>query len=127
MILKKRYLALVGMITLILLGMSTIPVTATHEQEHRANYVYSFGMFYLECTTIEGIEDEDYIGGLHDVTLSTECTEFYLLTFPIWGTTLIEEPATLSIHMEHFFGNIDSCPYGVEIAGFCKNISWEQL
>ena len=107
--------------------MSTIPVTATHEQENSANPVYKFGVFVLECSTVEGLKEGDYVGGLYDVTLSASCTEFIILTFPIWGTTIIEEPVDLSIHMEHFFGNIDTCPNGVEIVGFCKNISWEQL
>ena len=125
---KKRSLAMIGILTIMILIMSTIPVTATNEKEGSSSAVFKYGMFVLTCTNTEGLQEEEHVGGLSDVDFTASSNEFIILTFPIWGTTILDDNVEIHIQMEHFFGVIQTNHDGeVEVLGICKNISWELI
>lgn len=123
---KKRIVVFICVLLIITIFTSSLPVTATKEKKCRSESVFSFGAFLLTATDIEGITDNDHLGGLSDLDIIATSQQFMIATFPIWGTTIIEYETEIHITIENFLGIIETDFNGqTQVMGICKNIAWE--
>jgi hypothetical protein len=122
---KKISISLVGILFISLFVLGAIPSSA-NEEEHVHGSTYAFGAFLLTARNVDGIPENEHMGGLGDLDFTATSTEFMIYTVPFWGTTIIDEETDIHIHMDNFFGLISTYSDGtVEIMGLCKNIGWE--
>jgi len=92
---------------------------------------YRYGFIIIETTStsgsISGIPDNEHVGSLHDVDITTNggCISLFF-TYPVWGSAINFRNEDVHIQMENFLGV--SVLYSGNIGclvGICKNISWE--
>ena len=113
-------------ISTIILGANTI--TADEEKESIAAIEqYDFGFIVLDCNSISGIPENEHVGGLNEVDLTTQgLTQGVIFTIPIWGSAIVIENNQIHLHMDNFFGVSVSYSCGAgSIVGIGKNIEWE--
>ncbi|MHA2431585.1 MAG: hypothetical protein ACXACC_11235 [Promethearchaeota archaeon] len=123
---KKRIGVLIGVLLIITIFTSSIGVTATTEKEPNPEPVFKYGAFVLTSKNIEGLKADDHVGGLSNLDIVALTDEFIIATFPIWGTTIIDEEVEVHITIESFLGVIQTYSCGkIQVVGICKNIAWE--
>lgn len=123
---KKRIGVLIGILVMITIYTSSMGVTATNEKESNLEPVFKYGAFVLTCTNIEGINDNNHVGGLSNLDITALTDEFIIATYPIWGTTIIQEEVQVHITIENFLGVIQTYSSGkIQVVGICQNIAWE--
>jgi len=123
---EKRVVILIGILLMATFFTSSISVSAYNDREFTSETAFKYGVFVLTCINIEGINQNNHIGGLSNLNITAISEEFIIATFPIWGTTVIENEVEIHITMEHFFGVVKTYGNGhVELMGLCKNIAWE--
>ena len=123
---KKRAVILIGILLMVMFFTSSISVTAYNDREFASENVFEYGAFLLTCINIEGMNQNNHIGGLSNLNITVTSEQFIIATYPIWGTTLIENEVEIHITMENFFGIVQTYSNGhIELIGFCKNIAWE--
>lgn len=125
---KKRIGVLIGILLMIIIYTNSIGITATNEKESNLGPVFKYGAFVLTCTNIDGINDYDHVGGLSNLDITASTDGFIIATYPIWGTTIIEEEVQVHITIENFLGVIQTYSSGkIQLVGICQNIAWEIL
>jgi hypothetical protein len=123
---KKSIGILIGVFLTITIYTSSIGVSATIEKEPNLEPVFEYGAFVLTSTNIEGLKTDDHVGGLSNLDIVASTDEFIIATFPIWGTTIIDEEVQVHITIESFLGVIQTYSNGkIQVLGICKNIAWE--
>ena len=123
---KKRVVFLIGILLMITIFTCSISVTANNDQDFRSETVFKYGVFVLTCSDIEGVNQNNHIGGLSNLNITATSEQFIIATFPIWGTTLIENEVEIHLTMENFLGIVQTDRNGhIELIGLCKNIAWE--
>lgn len=125
---KKRIGILIGFMLTITFLSSSFAVTATNEVESSSDTVYNFGAFVLTCSDIEGINTDYHVGGLSDLDFTATSEQFVIATYPMWGTTILENEVEIHITIENFLGVIQTKSCGqIQVIGLCKNIAWELI
>lgn len=113
-------------ISTIILG--NITITANEEKENIATIeTYDFGFIVLDCNSISGLPENEHVGGLNEVDITTSgLTQGIIFTMPIWGSAIVIENNNIHLHMDNFFGVSVSYSCGAgSIVGIGKNIEWE--
>ena len=125
---RKIYVLSIGFlfISTIILGTNTI--TANEEMENIATIeTYDFGFIALDCWNVLGLPEDEHVGGLNEVDLTTNgLTQGIIFTMPAWGSKILIENNEIHIHMDNFLGVSVSYSCGAgSIVGIGKNIEWE--
>ena len=125
---KKICVFSIGILFISTIFLSANPITANEEKEVIINSeTYEYGFIVLDCNTISGIPENEHVGGLNEVDITTEgLTQGVIFTMPIWGSAIVIENNNIHLHMDNFFGVSVSYSCGAgSIVGFGKNIEWE--
>jgi hypothetical protein len=125
---KKIYVLSIGFlfISTIILGTNTI--IANEEKENILTIeAYDFGFIVLDCNSISGLPENEHVGGLNEVYLTTQgLTQGIIFTMPVWGSAIVIEDNQIHLHMDNFLGVSVSYSCGAgSIVGIGKNIEWE--
>ncbi len=127
---KKIYVFLIGFLLISTIMLSTNTITATEEKENIIDVItYEYGFIVLDCNTISGLPENEHVGGLYEVDLTTNgLTQGIIFTMPIWGSAIVIENNQIHLHMDNFFGVSVSYSCGAgSIVGIGRNIEWEIL
>ena len=127
---KKICSFMIGFLFISTIILGTNAIIATEEKENVLNNeTYEFGFIVLDCNTISGLPENEHVGGLYEVDLTTNgLTQGIIFTMPIWGSAIVIENNEIHLHMENFFGVSVSYSCGAgSIVGIGKNIEWEIL
>ena len=123
---KKRVVIIIGILLMVTFFTSSISVTAYNNSEFTSQNLFKYGAFVLTCNNIEGINQNNHVGGLSNLNITVTSEQFIIATFPIWGTTLIENEVEIHLTIENFLGIVQTYSNGkIELIGLCMNISWE--
>lgn len=125
---KKICVIIIGFLFISTIILGTNVITATEEKEVIINSeAYDYGLIILDCNTISGLPENEHIGGLSEVDLTTNgLTQGIIFTMPIWGSAIVIENNNIHLHMDNFFGVSVSYSCGAgSIVGIGKNIEWE--
>ena len=125
---KKICVFSIGILFISTIFLSANPITANEEKEVIINSeTYEYGFIVLDCNTISGIPENEHVGGLNEVDITTEgLTQGVIFTLPIWGSAIVIENNNIHLHMDNFFGVSVSYSCGAgSIVGIGKNIEWE--
>ena len=125
---KKICVFSIGILFISTIFLSANPITANEEKEVIINSeTYEYGFIVLDCNTISGIPENEHVGGLNEVDITTEgLTQGVIFTMPIWGSAIVIENNNIHLHMDNFFGVSVSYSCGAgSIVGIGKNIEWE--
>ena len=125
---KKICVFSIGFLFISTIILSTNTIIANEEKEVIINSeTYEYGFIVLDCNTISGLPENEHIGGLKEVDLTTDgLTQGIIFTMPIWGSAIVIENNNIHLHMDNFFGVSVSYSCGAgSIVGIGKNIEWE--
>ena len=121
----------VGLLSIGLLFISTVilgtnTITAYEEENLLDNETYEYGFIVLDCNSISGLPENEHVGGLNGVDLTTNgLTQGIIFTIPVWGSAIVIENKEIQLHMDNFFGVSVSYSCGAgSIVGIGKNIQW---
>ena len=118
---------LIGILFISTIILSTNTITATKEKEFVLNdESYEWGIIILDCNNISGLPENEHIGRLQDIDISTNgSTQGLFLIIPDWDFIFINENNQIHIRMDNFFGVFASYPCGKgSICGIGQNIEW---
>jgi hypothetical protein len=125
---KKIYIISIGFLFISTIMLCNNPITANEDKEYIVtNEPYELGFIVLDCNSISGLPENEHVGGLNEVDLTTEgLSQGVIVTMPIWGSAIIIENNQIHLHMDNFFGVSVSYSCGAgSIVGIGKNIEWE--
>jgi hypothetical protein len=123
------------MIGILLVGFILLSNISIAEKKEKEDIVdsdetfYEYALVILDCDSISGIPENQYVGGLTDIEIYTDgFTQGLILTIPSWGPEIIESYDNIHIIMENFFGvtQFYSCGSG-KIGGLGKNVQLEKI
>ena len=129
---NKISLFVVASLAIICFSVSLTADPVIKGQELNLNETsYGYGFIIVETFStsgsISGIPDNEHVGSLHDVNITTNggCISLFF-TSPVWGSSINFRNENVHVQMEHFLGvtTLYSGRGGC-LVGICKNISWE--
>ena len=124
----KIYVYSIGFLFISTIMVCTNPIIASEEKEYMSNNeIYEYGFIALDCWSILGLPEGEYVGGLNEVDITTKgLTQGFIFTMPSSGSKILIENNDIHIHMENFLGVSVSYSCGAgSIVGIGKNIEWE--
>jgi hypothetical protein len=124
---NKNNILLMGIILIGSILLACLPSAATTlDEPNISNNTYDKALIIIDAPSIEGIPDNDHIGGLHDLDLTlTGPINGIILTQPVWGTAIINNSPDITMHMDHYLGITVSGSNHGNMVGICQGFSWE--
>jgi len=128
---NKKYMFASGIFVVCMILFSSISFAEEDEKEdnmYSEKLICEYALIFLDCDSISGIQDDEYIGQIRDFDVIIEEFTVGLIISSDGDTEIIESEDSFHLTVNNYYGLTQLYSNGSgKILGLGKDVEWEKI